>query len=313
MEINRSIVRSFVRFGGQEVREWELAQADIVVMPLPYEKALSYGLGASDGPFHLLNASTQLEALDEETLICWADLKIHTASPCYPDGEPENAVMEMKGIAADILSQRKRLLCLGGDHSISIGPIMAAADAFENLGVLQVDAHLDLREEWNGSRFNHACVMRRVIEDLGLPVVPVGIRAVAQEEIEVIRRKGIEPFWAHDLSPGENSWIEQVVERLPENVYLSVDLDGLDPSVVPGTGTPEPGGLTYRQVVSLIKAVGKRRRVVAADITELSKIPDSQVSEFTAARIAAKIFVHCWPDSKSGSKSESDSGSESKE
>jgi agmatinase len=135
--------------------------------------------------------------------------------------------------------------------------------------------------------------MRRVIEDIGVPVVPVGIRSFSKEEADLIRQKKCSPFYAHDIVPWDNSWIQRVIDHLPENVYLTVDLDGLDPGIMPGTGTPEPGGLLYRQIIDLIRALGDRRNVIAADINELVKIENTQVSEYTAARIASKILIYC--------------------
>jgi agmatinase len=158
---------------------------------------------------------------------------------------------------------------------------------------LQIDAHTDLRQEWNGSSYNHACVMRRLADDVKTPFVQVGIRSFSPEEAQLIRERGYTPFYAHEIDPFDNSWIDLVVEALPEMVYITLDLDGLDPSVIPGTGTPEPGGLSYRQVVNLIKRVGSDRKVVAADINELVKIKGSQVSEYTAAKLASKIIVYC--------------------
>jgi agmatinase len=202
----------------------------------------------------------------------------------------------MRDQARRVLERDKRLLSLGGDHAVSIGPIAAAAECHPGVGVLQVDAHLDLRDAWNGSRWNHACVMRRVVDDLQLPAVQVGIRSFCAEEAALVRQRGFRPFYAHAIHDAGQGWIEAVVEALPPEVYLTIDLDGLDPAVLPGTGTPEPGGLSYRQLLALIRAVGRRRRVVAADITELAKIPGTQVSEYTAARIAAKIMVTCWAE-----------------
>ena len=163
------------------------------------------------------------------------------------------------------------------------------------MGVLQIDAHLDLRDEWNGSKYNHACVMRRVSEALKLPIIPVGIRSFSPEEAEYMRGHNIKPIYAHEIDSYNNSWVEKVVKALPEKVYLTIDLDGLDPSVIPATGTPEPDGLSYRQLVNLIKTVGQKRKVVAADINELAPIEGSPISEFTAAKIASKIFVYCLP------------------
>ena len=283
----------FINFGGDEVPAVAMDQADIVVLPLCYEQAVSYGTGSKDGPLHILDASVQLESLDEESLVNWGRFRIHTAAPLIPSEDPETAVAQMETAATGILLKKKFLLSLGGDHAVSIGPIRAAARQYPDIGVLQIDAHLDLREKWNGSRFNHACVMRRVAEDIDVPIVQVGIRSFSPEEADYIRSKRLQPFFAHLIDQLDQSWIQNVLDVLPQNVYLTIDLDGLDPSVIPGTGTPEPGGLSYRQLVNLIKAAGRHRTVIAADITELAPIEGSNVSEYTAAKIATKIFVHC--------------------
>lgn len=283
----------FINFGGDEVPAVDMEQADIVVLPLCYEQAVSYGAGSKDGPLHILDASVQLESLDEESLVDWGRFRIHTAAPLVPSADPETAVSQMEAAAAKIISQKKFLLSLGGDHAVSIGPIRAAVRQYPDIGVLQFDAHLDLREKWNGSRYNHACVMRRVADDIGVPIVQVGVRSFSPEEADYIQLKGLQPFFAHQIDPTDQSWIQLVLKALPQNVYLTIDLDGLDPSALPGTGTPEPGGLSYRQLVNLIKAVGRHRTVIAADITELVPIEGSHVSEFTAAKIATKIFVNC--------------------
>lgn len=271
----------------------DLESAGIVVLPLCYEQAPSYGVGSGDGPYHLTAASEQLEQFDEETFTDWGSFPIHTLPPMHFSGPPEQCVMEMKSAAKAVLDKKKFLLSLGGDHAISIGPILAASEIWPGMGVLQVDAHLDLREEWNGSRYNHACVMRRVLQAGIGPLVQVGIRAVSKEEHEVIIAHGLKPFYAHRIDPGSFSWIDEILDILPKHVYMTVDLDGLDPSEMPGTGTPEPGGLSYRQLVKLIRAVGREKEVVAADVNELAKIEGSQVSETVAARVAEKIIVYC--------------------
>ncbi len=284
---------AFIRFGGAEVPPLPPEEADIVVLPVCYEHAPSYGGGSGDGPYHILHASAQLERMDEETLLDWGTLRIHTRDPLVPASAPPLAVEQIDAAAGADLAAGRFLLALGGDHAVSIGLIRAASRVHPGIGVLQVDAHADLRQEWNGSPYNHACVMRRVIADFGLRAVQVGIRSFSPEEAEFMARKGLAPFFAHRIAPGDESWVAQAVAALPETVYLTVDLDGLDPSVLPGTGTPEPGGLTYRQLVALIREVGRERRVVAADINELVKIEGTQVSEYTAAKIATKILVHC--------------------
>jgi len=284
---------AFIPFGGHEIENTDLDTAKIVILPLCYENASSYGTGSREGSYHLLAASEQLESIDEETLIDWGQFKIHTHSPLIPVNNPEQAILQMKNAAKNVLDRGKFLMSIGGDHAICLGPIMAASDIYPNLGILQIDAHLDLRDQWNGSKYNHACVMRRVVEDLGLSIVPVGIRSFSREEVVLMKERNISPFFAHKIDPFDSTWMEKVVNALPEKVYITIDLDGLDPSVIPGTGTPEPGGLSYRQLVDLLKIIGQKKDVVAADINELAKIPGTQVSEFTAAKIATKIMIYC--------------------
>lgn len=283
----------FTSFGGSEVDPPGFDEAEIVVLPLCYEQSPSYGTGSQEGPLHILKASEQLESIDEETLVNWSESPIYTLAPLWPSSIPEKAVMEMKEASRLVFETGKFLLSLGGDHAISIGPVMAAKEIWPDIGVLQIDAHADLRQEWNGSRYNHACVMRRLADDVQVPFVQVGIRSFSSGEVQLIRERGYKPFYAHKISPVDDSWMDLVAESLPERVYITLDLDGLDPSVIPGTGTPEPGGLSYRQVVNLIKRVGSSRKVVGADINELAKIEGCQVSEYTAAKLAVKIMVYC--------------------
>ncbi len=281
----------FIPFGGADVHVEDIRAASGIVLPVSYEVAPSYGAGSADGAYHMLRASWELERIDEETLKDWSSAGIHTLEFLEPSKDPETAMKEIRDAAIPLFSSGKFVLSIGGDHAVSIGLIEAAAASFPDMGVCQVDAHLDLRDSWNGSRYNHACVMRRVADDLGLPFVQVGIRAVSREEARYLVSKGIKPFFAHLLDAG-GEWIEKVLDLLPGKVYLTFDLDGLDPSILPGTGTPEPGGLTYAQAVMLVRKVGECKKVVGADITELAKIPGTQVSEFTAAKIASKMLLH---------------------
>ncbi|MDD3992100.1 MAG: agmatinase [Desulfobacterales bacterium] len=280
-------------FAPSEIDNSPLEKAQVVFLPFCYEQGASFGTGSIEGPLHLLAASDALERIDEETLRDWTRLPIHTAAPLWPTGTPEKAVAEMKAATAAVLDAGRFPLILGGDHAVTIGPALAVAERFDDACVLQIDAHLDLRDEWNGSRYNHACVMRRVADEARLPFVQVGIRSFSAEEHQYVTEHALRPFYAHRIDQADNGWIADVVSRLGPRVYITIDLDGLDPSVIPGTGTPEPGGLRYRQLLALLAAVGARRRVIGADINELVKIPGTQVSEFTAARIAAKILVHC--------------------
>ncbi|NOY68457.1 MAG: agmatinase [Deltaproteobacteria bacterium] len=280
-------------FGEPGVRAASADDAQAVVLPVAYEVAPSYGAGTREAPFYILSASEQMEVIDEETMTPWAGNGVHTLAVLEPSNNPEKAVVQIEAAARPHLANGRFLLSIGGDHAVTIGLVSAAAKAFPGIGVLQIDAHLDLRDNWNNSRINHACVMRRIAEDLRLSFVQAGIRAIAPEEAEYIKEKDLSPFFAHALDPFDDSWMDDAIDRLPDQVYLTIDADGLDPSVIPGTGTPEPGGFSYRQIVELVRRLGRRRKVVAADITEVVKIPGTQVSEYTAARIAEKIILYC--------------------
>jgi agmatinase len=283
-------------FGGEDATPADIETARIVVLPLCYENAVSYGTGTGKAPLHILEASEQLECLDEEILVDWCQMAIHTLPPLIPSAVPKEAVAQMQAAAAKAAGKGRFLLTLGGDHAVSLGPIAAVRQIHPDMGVLQIDAHLDLRDTWNGSRHNHACVMRRVIDDYHLPTAQVGIRSFSPEEYAYVRQQGLQPFMAHKIRPADDRWISQVLEQLPQKIYITIDVDGLDPANIPGTGTPEPGGLSYRQVTRLIQAAGQHKQVLAADIVELVKIDGSQVSEFTAAKIATKLMVYCCHD-----------------
>ncbi|MCU0600645.1 MAG: agmatinase [Desulfobacterales bacterium] len=286
-------IKPLIPFGGDDVQTRHIEEARVLILPIYYEVAPSYGEGSGEGPFHFLTASHELETIDEETLSDWSSLGLHTLPALIPSTDPEKAISEIRQAAKTHLDTGKFLLSIGGDHAVSIGLIMAAAQIHPDIGVLQIDAHMDLRDTWHGSRYNHGCVMRRVADDMRLPFVQVGIRSFSPEEAAYVKSKGLKPFYAHNIHPQDDSWMDDVINNLPEKIYLTIDVDGLDPSVMPGTGTPVPGGLDYRQLVSLIKKIGASKKVIASDINELAKIEGTQVSEFTAAKIAVKLFVHC--------------------
>ncbi|MBW1990250.1 MAG: agmatinase [Deltaproteobacteria bacterium] len=279
----------FVPFGGWQAQR-PPGRARAVVLPIAYESGPSWGAGALHGAAHILDASTQLEDMDEDSLIRWDTLGVHTADILSPGPEPETAIPVIRRAARAILKTGKPFLALGGDHAITIGLVQAAAERHPGLAVVQIDAHLDLRDTWNGSPYNHGCVMRRIAGDMGLPCLQIAPRAVSSEELPVIERLGLNPLWAKDIPPGTD-WIHAAVERLPETVYLSLDADGLDPSIMPATGTPEPGGLTYRQAADIIEILCKKRNLVAADITELAPMENLHHPQYTLAKLARKILV----------------------
>ncbi len=281
---------AFTPFGGDEAQAESLAAARVAVLPVPYEFAPSYGEGAAEAPWHILSASTQMEMMDEESGLFWPAPGVFTLPPLSVPQNPEAMPAVVEAAAARLFSLGKRPLFLGGDHAVTYPLVRAAAAAHKGLSVLQIDAHTDLRHTWNGSVHNHACVMRRIADDLQIPAVAVGIRSFCAEEAAFMKERGYRPFFAHEIAGSDGSWMKDAVSRLSDTVYLTVDLDGLDPSVIPGTGTPEPGGLSYRELVALVRLLGRNRKVVAADLVELAAFPGSNASEFTAARLAQKII-----------------------
>ena len=270
-------------------------EARFVLVPVPYEKTTTYRRGTAGGPAALLEASLQIELLDEETGAEPLSDGVLVLAPVTTDGMPDVLADRLEAVVGPHLDAGRVVGCLGGEHSVSLGPIRAAAARHPDLGVLQIDAHPDLRDEYEGTRYGHGCVMRRVLEGRNVSrLVQVGVRSVSAEEHEVLRTDArVRPFFAHDVARRPaTAWIEEVVAALPENVYLSFDLDGLDPAVVPGTGTPEPGGLGWWETLALLRAVLSQRRLVGFDVVELLPEPPSNVSEFAAAKLVFKILSY---------------------
>lgn len=273
----------------------EPEKARFVLVPVPYERTTTYRRGTAGGPAALLAAGTQVELYDEETGVQPLDAGVALLPPVSCPGMPDQLADVLLAVVKPHLAAGRVVGCIGGEHSISLGPIRAAARRRKGLGILHVDAHPDLRDEYEGTRFGHGCVMRRVLEEKGVgKLVQVGLRAVSADDDAAIKGDPrIRPYYAYDLArkdPAE--WIDKVVEELPPRVYVSFDVDGLDPSVVPGTGTPEPGGLSWWGALALLKAVLARRELVAFDIVELLPVAHSQVSDFAAAKLLFKMLAY---------------------
>ena len=266
--------------------------APYAVLPLPYERTVSYGRGTADGPGAILDASQQVEDFDEEFQEPLG-LRVQTLrAPPFAD-LPDPEALELIGrTAGHVFARHRFLLSLGGEHTVT-APLVAAAHAVHgSLSVLHIDAHADLRSEYRGTPLSHACVMRHVRE-MGVRTVSVGVRSLSAAEHDYAQSESVPIFWAADIAASKDEgWIAEAIALLEEPVYVTFDIDGFDPSLVPGTGTPEPGGLTWRQATRLLRAVCEARRVIGADIVELSPLPAAVVSEFVAARLATKILLY---------------------
>jgi N1-aminopropylagmatine ureohydrolase len=277
-------------FGGISEPEFSnFDQAKILVWPVPYEGTVSYGHGAARGPRAIIEASRNMELYDEEVRGSAYRLGIHTLDE-LPAIDPPDAMMEqIERKTEELLDTGKFLVMLGGEHSISGPVIRALARRFKNLSVLQLDAHADLRESYDGTPHSHASIMARAVEVC--PAVQVGIRSISEAEAERLPRTPTKIYWAKDVV-GRTDWHEEAISHLTENVYLTIDIDGLDPSLVPTTGTPEPGGLGWYDALGIIRAAARARNIVGMDVTELAPSEGNNSPDFLTAKLIYKSLSY---------------------
>ena len=267
--------------------------ARVVILPVPYEATTSYGAGTGGGPAAIIEASRYIELYDQELDREPYEIGIATLPALELTGAgPEAAVRELRDAYDRIAlaGNGKFVIALGGEHSISSAPIMSWVERMKGkrLSVLQFDAHTDLRHEYEGSPYSHAAVMHQVHEQVDL--VAVGIRALTREERELARNSSnIHLFLADDIHSGD-AWMDEVMSKLGPDVYISFDVDGFDPALVPSTGTPEPGGLQWYPVMKLLRRVFKERNVVSADVVELAPIPGLAAPDFLVAKLVYKMI-----------------------
>ena len=263
----------------------QLESAAYVLLSVPYDGTSTFVKGADKGPQAILNASDSLELYDVQYDTDVSKAGVYTDHYDYDLSTPEAMVKSVYGRVSHFLDMGKRVAMVGGEHSVAVGAIRAMSERYPDLTVLQIDAHADLRDEYHGSPYNHACVMRRAQECAR--VVQVGIRSVCEEEQSNIVPENI--FYAHNIV-GRTGWEDEVLERLTGNVYISFDLDGLDPSILPATGTPLPGGLQWYPTLNLLEKVFRARRVVGFDVVELCPQEGNVVSDVLAASLVYKMM-----------------------
>lgn len=284
-------------FLGLEAKYTDYRGATYAVLPVPYDATVSYQVGTRFGPQAIITASQQVELFDDELESEPFRAGVCTLDPVEVSTDGPAAMHELITKAArKPVRDGKFLFGLGGEHSVTSGLVRAVASRYKKLSILQIDAHLDLRDQYEGSPYSHASVMRRCLEYVDT-VVPVGIRNVCKEESTFLKKSGIEPIYARDCRGG-GEWIERALDGLGDTVYVTIDIDGFDPAYAPGTGTPEPGGLDWYQVTALLRRVAQTRKIVAADIVEVLPIPGQAVTEFLAARLAYRLMAYVHAASK---------------
>ncbi len=285
-------------FLGIEKKHSAYETSKIVVLPVPYEHTVSYGGGTKRGPEAILKASHYVEFFDEETKReIYKEHGIATLTPLVFGNKKDETALQLIYDAVFHLAERQKfVVTLGGEHTISSASIAAHAKLFPELSVLHFDAHSDLRAEYMGNKYSHASVMARVCEFLDpKKLVQVGIRAQCKEEAEFIRNNGIHTFYAHEIRQGSHTkmlkyWDDYVVDNLTEDVYISFDVDVFDPSLMPATGTPEPNGLFWNEVMQCIRKVARKRTIVGFDVVEFAPIKGLHFADITAAKIVSKII-----------------------
>lgn len=277
-------------FGGTLPTQADFDHARVVIVPVPLDRTTSYVAGTRNGPHEILVASSHMELWDDETESDVSTVGIFTLPEMeFPFAGLDEVTAEIRRVASEIIGCDKFPVFLGGEHSIT-GPIVAAmAQKHSGLSVLQIDAHADLRDTYMGTPHNHACAMRRALEYAR--ATQVGIRSMSPEEAAAAPTLPTEIFYDYNMRHDEN-WIERVVDSLSETVYITIDVDGLDPAIMPATGTPEPGGLSWYEALALLRRVIESRNVVGCDVVELAPLPGMVAPNFLCAKLIYKILSY---------------------
>jgi agmatinase len=274
-------------FGDLPEEYCNVGNAKIVIVPVPYDQTSTWIKGADKGPAAIIEASANMELYDIETDSEVYRKGIFTDRPVEETYSPESMVRAVAERVNKHLAKGKFVVVVGGEHSVSIGAIKAYADSDSNFTVLQLDAHSDLRDQYNGSKYNHACVMARVREMC--PIVQVGIRSMDSSEKDFLDSSRV--FFAEDIH-NRTDWVDKTVSKLSEKVYVTIDLDVFDPSIVPSTGTPEPGGLLWYDVLALLKGVCEKKNIIGFDVVELCPNERNKAPDFLAAKLIYKLLSY---------------------
>ncbi|MBI4335872.1 MAG: agmatinase [Candidatus Omnitrophica bacterium] len=303
-------------FGAISEEYTNLKRAKAVMLPVPYEKTTTYKKGAAGGPRAIIEASKYMETFDDELNQETYKIGIHTMDELAAgDISSEEMTGCLKNAVRDLIKAGKFPVVLGGEHSISVGPVAAFRESYEDLSVLYLDAHYDLRDEFNGSRFNHACAARRISELA--PVVEVGVRSLSREEKDFLSnmppKTRVDVINVYDIL-NDALWNDKVGRLLSKNVYISIDLDVFDPAIMPAVGTPEPGGIGWYEFLELLYGVIMEKNIVGMDVVELCPIKDQPASDFFAAKLIYRLLGYIFSSKRlSQLKKEEKDDSNSKE
>jgi len=286
-----TVYPTFLNLGPEES---DLSSCGAVVLPLPLDLTASWKRGSADGPAAIVAASHHIEYYDEELRIDPYKLIGGIATHPVPElpTDPSLATREVFELASELVARDRILIALGGEHSVSYPLVMAHRKLWPEISVVQIDAHADMRASYKGSAYNHACPMRRIME-LGLHVTAVGVRSMDESEADYIHSEQSRIFFASDVAGRLESWCEAIIDSVPsDQVYLSIDLDGFDPSVVPAVGTPVPGGLHWAETLAFIRRLAEERQLIGADVVELAPKEGLHYADAAAARLVHKLIAY---------------------
>ncbi|HLX09215.1 MAG TPA: agmatinase [Thermoanaerobaculia bacterium] len=285
-------------FGLLEGAYCDYDRSRAVVLPVPFERTTTYGKGTAHGPAAIIRASQAMELYDEELESEPYDQGIATLPPFLPEAfDMAAALAEIEAEAQRHFALGKFLVVLGGEHSLSLAPARAARSVHGGIAVVQFDAHADLREEFEGTPYSHASVMKRIVDD-GFPTLAIGLRSLSVAEAHLVRRQQLPVLWGYQLDQAAEAFAP-LLAALPQKVYLSFDIDYFDPALVPATGTPEPGGGWWYPTLALLRALFSTKTVVGMDLVELAPIGGQPASDFLAAKLIYKCLGYL-QESESG-------------
>lgn len=278
-------------YAGIEDQYSKLDNAKIVLIPVPYDGTSTWQKGADKGPEAFLEASENMELYDIETQTEVYKQGVFLADAVTENTSPEAMVKVVHQAVKGYIKKNKFVTTFGGEHSISIGTIRAFNECFDNITVLQLDAHADLRKSYQGSKCNHACALYEASQTTNL--IQVGIRSMDVIETTVMDEE--KTYFAHEMTE-DDSWVDSVIDQMTENVYITIDLDVFDPSICPSTGTPEPGGLLWYETLDFLRQVFEEKNVIGFDIVELCPNPNEKASDFLAAKLYYKLLSYKFLD-----------------
>jgi agmatinase len=283
--MNKELFYTQRNFAALPPQYTEFETSKVAILPIPYDSTTTWRSGSRDGPLAIIDASQHLELYDHELDRESHLVGIHTLPELQPSMKgPEETVMRVHEVASNLIRKDKFVVMLGGEHSLTVGMVKAFRERHNNLSVLQLDAHADLRDVYEDSKYSHACVMRRVLEYS--PIVQVGIRSLCEEEHRFLTQNQMQPFFAEGLPLD----IDGIISALSTDVYVTIDLDVLDPSIMSAVGTPQPGGMSWHEILKILRRVAETRRIVGCDLVELCPAEGPPSCAFLAAKLTYKLI-----------------------